>query len=150
MGILKHARDGGRLARTVGTKHVEEWLQVYSVKKPVNFGPRFSHLHFTPSRSKLELSMRQIWIKSAGSHDGDERLEKMTIFTLHPRLPAPLKSNTSRRAPTPVQHLEIGRISRARQHGERRQAHAIHTMQLRHANAARRGWHSQGKAASRL
>ena len=47
-------------------------VQVYSVKKPVNFGPRFSHLHFTPSRSKLELSMRQIWIKSAESHDGDE------------------------------------------------------------------------------
>ena len=41
-------------------------LQVYSEKKPLNFGPRFHTL-------KLELSMRQIWIiKSAESHDGDD------------------------------------------------------------------------------
>ena len=37
---------------------------------------------FTPSRSKLEFSMRQIWFKSAESHDGDE-FSKMIIFTLH-------------------------------------------------------------------
>ena len=93
--------------------------------------------------------MRQIWIKHAESYDGDEFKKIVTNFH-PPRLPATLKSNTSMRGQTSVQHLDIGRVLRARQHGEARHAHAIHAVRLRHANAARCGWHSQGKATKRL